>query len=268
MGVEFQRLVAERLATPPMDIAHLPLPAILSLFGAALLLFSVVRQLPTPWGTIGPLSNQMRGVAGLAGLALILVAVYTYLHPPYPPVASTSTSLQPSAGGSAPASNAPATAVPTPPQASSGDSPAPRAVDTEKLIQIVQRKEREQVRDSTGAAASQCFTDADLASFRKARIPQKVAATLKKDADFIELVLAIKAMGPSPRQNLLGRAKTTYRLSWDRMNLDPNTASQDELRRGQTSAGSDAERLIAESIVDLVDDLCRLPESEVKKLYP
>jgi hypothetical protein len=152
------------------------------------------------------------------------------------------------------------------PQTGTSPSPTP-AVDPETLIQTIKDKQHERVGDSTGTLDYQCFTEPKLAQFKNAKIPAQVANDLKKDASFIDLVLAIKAMAPAARQSLLDRAAKTYRQSWSQLGLDPATASKGDLLRGQTDSGAEAERAIAESIVALVKDLSRRSEDELKKLY-
>lgn len=229
-----------------MDVTHLTLPAIFAIVGAALLI-SAMAQLPTPWGMFGPTSGRMRFLAAIAGLALIVAAFYVYMH-------------QPSPSGSPIVQNP----VPTPDK--EPPPPPPPRVDTESLIKIIKDKQHDKVGDSTGTLDYQCFTDAKLAAFDKGNVPAQIAADLKKNASFMSLVLAIRAMEPSARQDLLQRAATTFRPPWSQSGIDPATSTMEKKLTGQTNAGSTAEREIAEAIANLVRDLCNRPESELKKL--
>lgn len=232
-----------------MDVTHLTLPAIFAIVGAVLLI-SGMAQLPTPWGMFGPTSGRMRFLAALVGLALIVAAFYVYIHQPCPPCSSIVQNPTP----------------PGPDKQSSPPPPAPSPVDTESLIKIIKDKQHEKIGDSTGTLDYQCFTDAKLAAFDKGNVPAQVVADLKKNATFIQLALAIRAMEPAARQDLLQRAANTFRPPWSQLGIDPATSSMEKKLTGQTNAGSTAEREIAEAIANLVRDLCRRPENELKNL--
>ena len=230
-----------------MDISHLTLPAIFAILGGVLLISSLA-QLPTPWGQFGASSGRMRAVAALAGTALVTVAVYVYIHQPIPPSTAIVQSPSPS--------------LPDRQSAPQKSSP----VDTESLINIIKDKQHQRVGDSTGPLDYQCFTDAKLAEFDKAKVPNQVASEHKKDASFIQLTLAMRTMDPAARQELLRRAANNYRPPWSQLGIDPSASNSEKLLMGQTKAGSAAEREIAEAVANLVKDLCNRPEGEVKKL--
>lgn len=233
-----------------MDLLHqVTLPALIGLLGAVCFLVGVFGQVSTKWGQVGPLTTPIRWIAAVAGLVFMLAGFYVYEHQPSQSVQNAQTTPQ---------QQAPTSPVP----------PAPRTADPEALVQTIKDKQRENISDSTGTEDYQGFTEVKLAEFKKAGVPAQVTAELKGDANFIDLVLAIKAMPPSARQSLLARAAHTYRQPWSQLNLDPSSAPKTDLLRGQTRAGSEAEREIAQSIVALVKNLSQRSEDELRKLYP
>lgn len=82
-------------------------------------------------------------------------------------------------------------------------------VDPERLIVIVKETQAEKVFDSYGVQRGQNFTEEDLAGFRQRRVPDQIVAELRQDNNFIEVVLAIRDMTPSRRQDLLDRCAST-----------------------------------------------------------
>src|SRR5712692_10340184 len=151
-----------------VDPTKFTFPIILVLVGALLGILALLPQVPTPWGPIGPISTRLRWIAGVVGILLAAVAVYVYAHreQPYAPISQNSQSVLPPTSSASP------------------------AVDPERLIQIIKEKQHDRVGDSVGTLAYQCFTVPRLAEFKQTRIPSQVAEDLKKDASFVDLVLA------------------------------------------------------------------------------
>jgi hypothetical protein len=78
---------------------------------------------------------------------------------------------------------------------------------------------------------------------------------LRKDKEFTNVVLALKASPPHEQQKLLDAALNTRRPTWAELGrID---------RQGQTEAGQEAEKMIAEAIVNLVKELLRLPDEDI-----
>jgi len=127
----------------------------------------------------------------------------------------------------------------------------------ERLINIIEQVQREHVRDSIGTAPNECFTDSDLRVFRNNQIAAQSVGGLRNDQDFIAVVHAIKNMNTEEQLYLLDRGQKTYRRTWQELHLNPNISSADELRKGQTVAGQEAERLIAEAVIQLVKQMIR-----------
>lgn len=226
----------------------LTFPIVLAIIGAIPLLLALIQKVPTPWGTIGPLSAPQRWACGVFGCLLLGIAIFAGL-----------TSQQQPA-------NARSTAAPdlsTPVSAAVAQEPEKLKL---KLAEKIKAKQHDAVGDSLGTRDYQCFTDAKLRKFKQDRMPDKINNALRMDKGFIDIVLAVQTLEPADRQKLLDDSAHTYRESWGQLGIDPATASQNELRRGQTDAGSEAERLIAESVVALVQDLCQRPVEELKRL--
>jgi hypothetical protein len=151
-------------------------------------------------------------------------------------------------GSNTPSANSTATVTPT-----------LSTVKPDKLIEIIREQQEKNVRLSYAEAASQNFSDLDLANFIKEKKPAKIAEELKRDNEFLDTVLAIKAMPATERQRLLERALTIYKPTWAQLGrIDP---------KGQTEAGQKAEKVIAETIVNLVRDLSKLTDADIRKLY-
>lgn len=116
-----------------------------------------------------------------------------------------------------------------------------------ELIDIIKQQQRNNVRESYGILAGQCFTDEDLDRFNAAGVARTIAEKLKQDKQFIEVVSAIKKMDPSERQKLLNTCLQTYHQTWQQLRRISSA--------GQTEAGQQAEREIAEAIVNAVKEL-------------
>jgi len=85
------------------------------------------------------------------------------------------------------------------------------------------------VRESYGEAAGQNFSDQDLSEFIRNDIPARISKELKKDDEFLELVLAIKHMDPTSDTKLLNEGLNKHKQTWRQMGrID---------REGQTEAG-------------------------------
>jgi predicted small secreted protein len=122
----------------------------------------------------------------------------------------------------------------------------------EQLISIIQEQQRKNVKESWGELAYQCFTDDDLARFIKNKRTEQIRESLKRDPEFLDVVLAIRQMEPSERKKLLISADKPLRPTWAELGRIS--------REGQTEAGQEAERMIATAIVKLVKELSSISE--------
>lgn len=153
----------------------------------------------------------------------------------------------------------PATNSAQTPSPRTDNSPTPRAsasvpakVDPEQLIDRIKRLQGKYVRDSTGTEADQCFTDDDFDEFNKQKKTAEIIGELQNDKDFIAIINAVRGMDMAKRSALLDKALSTYRKEWRLLKLNPDTASPAALLEGQSKAGMKAEKLIAQTVVDLV----------------
>lgn len=136
------------------------------------------------------------------------------------------------------------------------DTQSVKTVVTDKtnpleLITIIRNFQRKNVRDSWGTQLGECFSDEDLTTFQQGTV-FRILDELKKDKVFSALLETIRQLSSSKKNNLLTTAESTYRQPWSELGLNPAAASRKELLRGQTIAGSIAERSIAEAIVGYV----------------
>jgi len=130
-------------------------------------------------------------------------------------------------------------------------------IDPSKLEDIIKSKHSQYVKTSYNE--SNCFTDVDLEKFRNNRIPNQIVADLMKNNAFIDLIISIKGMSPTERQELLERCSKIAKLTWvDLGKVSPN---------GQTVAGNQAELLISEAIVNKIQSMMSLSVEEIKKKY-
>ena len=132
-------------------------------------------------------------------------------------------------------------------------------VQPEKIIRIIEERQRKHVRKSTGELAHESFTEDDLTQFIENKTPERITATLKTDKSFIEVAIAIKQLPASERETLLETGRNTFRPTWAELGrIDPE---------GQTDAGQEADKLIAEAIVQLTQELINKSDSDLEKLY-
>lgn len=129
----------------------------------------------------------------------------------------------------------------------------------EELISIIQEQQRKNVKESWGELAHQCFTDNDLARFVQNKTTEQITESLKRNPEFLDVVLAIRQMEPSKRKTLLISADKPLRRTWAELGRIS--------REGQTEAGQEAERRIATAIINLVKELVNMPEAEFLALY-
>jgi hypothetical protein len=226
-------------------------PIVLAAIGGILFLLGLLGKITISNVEIGNSNRAIRWTEVLSGA--ILIASATVLWVSKQPVSNASETPQ-------------ITGMPqqSAPPSLTGEPPA---VDPETLITTIRKKERDNVRESWGIRSDQCFTDVDLEKFKKRNAPAQVSAELQRDNGFIDVVLAIKAMLPNERQKLIDRAARTYHKTWAELALDPATTSPEQLRAGQTEAGQQAERMIAETIADLIRTLCERSADDIRKLY-
>ena len=133
------------------------------------------------------------------------------------------------------------------------------SVKPEQLISIIQKQQRENVKESWGKQENQCFTSSDLDRFTQNQTPRRITESLKNDPEFLDVVAVIRTMEPGAQMKLLQAADKPLRPTWEELGRTS--------REGQTETGQEAERMIATAIVDLTKELIKLPEDRFKELY-
>ena len=113
----------------------------------------------------------------------------------------------------------------------------------DSFLDLIRQQQARNVGESCGEWAHQCFTDKDLAAFRRYKVAEEMCKELRSDHSFIALVLAIKSRGTPYWAALQTRGKKTFKKTWKQMGRISCA--------GQTTAGQTAEKIIATSIVRL-----------------
>jgi len=107
------------------------------------------------------------------------------------------------------------------------------------------------IRESHGVWAHECFTDIDLREFKRAGRPAQIAQGLKGSREIAEIVSALAGLPADRRNSLLNSCRRPLRPTWAELGeISP---------RGQTEAGQQAEKLIADAIVDMVKGMLERP---------
>lgn len=113
-----------------------------------------------------------------------------------------------------------------------------------ELLEVIGTQQALYVRVSWGVEASQNFSIADLEEFHSKQVLTRIADELEADPHFKALALAIRLLPANERDTILRDAVTNYKPTWKKIGkIDP---------LGQTEAGQQAERELAETIVKLV----------------
>jgi hypothetical protein len=120
-------------------------------------------------------------------------------------------------------------------------NPAP-----DKLAALIVREESRNVKRSTGIYAYNCFTNDDLARFRKSGRLHEIVDALQGDAQFKTVVAAISELPESARAEVLAKARKIAQPTYAMVGY------VDSSGKSQTDAGRTAELEIAAAICDAV----------------
>ena len=131
--------------------------------------------------------------------------------------------------------------------------------DPADIVAAIQKEQKQEVRESYGEFASECFTVADLASFEQAKTAEKVAAGMRAQRKFMEGILALSAKPGSEQNAFVAACRKPLRPTW--------AALGKVSAEGQTEAGQKAEIAIAKSVADLVEELVKLPDEKLQELF-
>lgn len=232
-------------------LAEMTFPVVLLLAALGLLLIGLLGKIKIKEWEFGTESKRIRVMIASIGVVLLLAAFLVYQSDKRirsDNSNSANINIQPSPTVSS-------SPIPTPTITPTSTPPLP---EPDTLIQIILREQRDNVRESYAESAGQNFSDVNLQNFKKTGKLAEIIKRLKTDAEFLDVVLAIKRMTPSARQKLLHQGLNTFKPTWQQLGrID---------RAGQTDAGQEAERMIAEGIVNLVKELSARSDEEIKKL--
>ena len=120
------------------------------------------------------------------------------------------------------------------------------AINQETLREIIAEQQRASVSESYGVLAHECFTQVALNEFIADGRPSEIAAALRTSKRFRAVVALLKEMPPEQRQSFLNTCRRPLRPTWSQLGRISG--------EGQTEAGQQAELLIAQAIVDLVNE--------------
>jgi hypothetical protein len=123
------------------------------------------------------------------------------------------------------------------------------------IITKIQQLQRQHVKLSY--SITNCYTDVDFKKFQRDGITGQITRQLRTDRGFLNIVSSLNRMSPDALTAILDSATNTYKKTWAALGFDPATTPRQELLKGQTDAGSEAERLIAEAVVNLVHEMLR-----------
>lgn len=125
------------------------------------------------------------------------------------------------------------------------------------LDEVIKQEKHTSVRDSYGENRNECFTDDDLANFKRNNVPGSIVRRLRESQDFVNIILDLKSKSEPERHALLLAGRSSYQPTWEEIgSISP---------AGQTRAGQDAQRIIGATIVDLAEELLALPEEDLRK---
>jgi hypothetical protein len=114
----------------------------------------------------------------------------------------------------------------------------------EMLVDAVRWQQGIEVRLSVGELADECFTDLDLQAFVRDRRPEKVVALLQSMSEFRAVAAALGGLSREVRAGEFAQARLTAHPTWAML------GRIDREGRGQTTAGREAELLLARAIAD------------------
>ncbi len=128
----------------------------------------------------------------------------------------------------------------------------------DRLIEIIKELQKEFVRESYGVYDGQNFTDEDLNDFINRKKTDEIEKRLKSSNDFAATIAVIREMPPAEQEKLLNMARQTYKETWGQKGLDPAVTPPDTLRKYQTDAGQEAEKMIAKTVVNLATKMIEI----------
>lgn len=127
----------------------------------------------------------------------------------------------------------------------------------EELFNYIKENQSRYVKLSTGYFDYNCFTDIDLNNFHGNEVPKQITDKLQSDSKFLALVMVIKNLNSDQWQKLKSDALLLYRPTFGDVGGVKTDGS------AQSVAGQQAEKIVAETIVNLVSEIKKKNKSDI-----
>jgi hypothetical protein len=140
----------------------------------------------------------------------------------------------------------------------SDDAPL-RSGNENDVVTAIKIAQKNNVRESYGEEANECFTDVDYQEFEARNVALKIARSLRSDRKFMEGVLALRQKPAPERKAFIQSCRRALRPTWAEQGyIGPD---------GQTDAGKAAELDIANAVASMVEELAKLPEEKIDEIF-
>lgn len=127
----------------------------------------------------------------------------------------------------------------------------------EELFNCIKENQNRYIKLSTGYFDYNCFTDIDLNNFHSNEVPKQIADKLQSDSKFLALVMVIKNLSSDQWEKLKSEALLIYRPTFGDVGGVKTDGS------AQSVAGQQAEKIVAETIVNLVSEIKKKNKSDI-----
>jgi len=127
----------------------------------------------------------------------------------------------------------------------------------EELFNCIKENQTRYIKLSTGYFDYNCFTDIDLNNFHSNEVPKQIADKLQSDSKFLALVMVIKNLSSDQWEKLKSEALLIYRPTFGDVGGVKTDGS------AQSVAGQQAEKIVAETIVNLVSEIKKKNKSDI-----
>ena len=125
------------------------------------------------------------------------------------------------------------------------------------LQSIIQKLQFDDVKESCGTEAYQCFTDIDYENFSTSKKAQQIAEEQRQSQAFRNAAMALASIPEPDRSQAVKPLRQPLRKTWGELH---------EIScKGQTEAGNRAERDIANALADVALELARSGAGTKKK---
>ncbi|HRQ30450.1 MAG TPA: hypothetical protein PLU49_10285 [Saprospiraceae bacterium] len=126
-----------------------------------------------------------------------------------------------------------------------------------ELFECIKENQTKYVKLSTGNLDYNCYTEIDLNNFHSNEIPKEIEHKLQSDTKFLALVMVIKKLSSEQWGKLKSEAKLIHKPTFSEAGGIKADGS------AQSEAGQQAEKIIAETIVNLVSEIKKKNKSDI-----